>query len=326
MGNPSPLRLGSSAGSSPLLVLAPLEGITTAVFRRVAMEMFGGLDGAIAPFIGTIRGARRYDYHLRDVLPGVNGSLPLIPQILGADPEGIVHVSRACADLGYTQVNWNIGCPIPNITRKKRGSGILPHPHLIEEVLSRSCRPDLPAFSVKLRLGLEEADEWREVLKVLNDFPLDFVVLHPRTGRQMYRGTPDREAYGEFLARCRPPLFYSGDIKSAEDFQGSSVRFPETAGWLLGRGFLSRPVLAREIRSGRKESFAMKEIAHFLRRLADEFLASGAAPQWVLGKMKLYFGYLKHGSDDAAQAGEFWTVLRGCREWGLFEDRLREFL
>jgi len=288
--------------------------------------MFGGLDGAIAPFIGTIRGARRYDYHLRDVLPGANGSWPLIPQILGADPGGVEHVSRACAGLGYTQVNWNIGCPIPNITRKKRGSGILPHPHLIEEVLSRSCRPDLPAFSVKLRLGLEDTGEWREVLKVLNDFPLDFVVLHPRTGRQMYRGAPDREAYGEFLSHCRHPLFYSGDINSLEDFQDVSARFPETAGWLLGRGYLSRPVLAREIRSGRREPFSMRQIAQFLERLAEGFIASGAAPQWVLGKMKLYFGYLKHGSDAAAAAREFWTALRGCREWGLFEALLREYL
>ncbi len=288
--------------------------------------MFGGLDGAIAPFIGTIRGARRYDYHLRDVLPEANGSRPLVPQILGADPGGVEHVSRACAALGYTQVNWNIGCPIPNITRKKRGSGILPHPRLIDEVLSRCCRPDLPAFSVKLRLGLEDADEWREVLKVLNDFHLDFVVLHPRTGRQMYRGAPDRDAYGEFLARCRHPLLYSGDINSAEDFRELAARFPETAGWLLGRGHLSRPVLAREIRTGRRESFSMREIARFLRRLADGFLATGAAPQWVLGKMKLYFGYLKHGSDDAAQARQFWTVLRSCREWGLFETLLREYL
>ncbi len=319
MGNPAPLRLAPSAKNSHLLVLAPLEGITTAVYRRVVAEMFGGLDGAIAPFIGTIRGLKRYAYHLRDILPEANGQEPLIPQILGADAEGVAEVSRACAGLGYTQVNWNIGCPIPNITRKKRGSGILPHPHLIKKVLSRACREGLPAFSVKLRLGLEEKDEWREVLQVLNSFDLDFVVLHPRTGRQMYRGTPDTAAYGAFLGECRHPLLYSGDIRSREDLRRLAEEYPETAGWLLGRGYLSRPVLAREIRSGETLEFCMKDIAAFLGVLSEEFLKNGADASWVLGKMKLYFGYLKHGADDTAAAMEFWGRLRGCTEWPLFE-------
>ncbi len=319
MGNFSPLLLSQDS-----LVLAPLEGITTAAYRRVFFRQTAGVDGGIAPFIGTIRELRRYDYHLRDILPEVNiQDKPLIPQILGRDPEGVEFVARACADLGYTQVNWNIGCPVPNVVRKKRGSGILPFPDLVEKVLDRACRPGLPAFSVKMRLGLENSDEWRQLLPVLNRHRLDFIVLHPRTGRQMYRGVPNLAAYGQFLGQSAHPVCYSGDIRTREDYLRLKTDFPETRGWMLGRGVLSRPVLSDEIGRGCNLPYSSKNALSFLEALRDELLTDGHDKQWILGKMKLHFSYLKNGCDDFDQAQNLWQQLRLLRSWDEFSGFLR---
>ena len=314
MGNFPALRLRQDS-----LVLAPLEGLTTAVYRRTLFRRNVDIDGAVAPFIGTIRGLKRYAYHLRDILPEANNSaVPLIPQILGRDPEGVEVVARACANLGYSQVNWNIGCPVPNVVRKKRGSGILPHPEMVEQVLERLCRPGMPAFSLKMRLGLNSSSDWRSLLPVINNYQVDFVVLHPRTGTQMYRGVPDEEAYGEFLSQCRHPVCYSGDIRSFEDYSRLAAAFPSTTGWMLGRGILSRPVLAEEIRQQHYVSFSLTDALAFLDELKNGFLNEGHHKKWVLGKMKLHFSYLKQGCDNADAAMVFWSELRKTTDWNSF--------
>ena len=321
MGNLPALRLGGRRGAAAPLILAPLEGITTSVYRRVLQRRCGGLDGAIAPFIGTIRSARRYDYHLRDILPErAAAGLPLIPQVLGADPEGIRYVARACAELGYTQLNWNIGCPIPNIVRKRRGSGILPHPDMVARVLDEIRAPGFPSFSVKLRTGLEESSESLELQPLLNDAGLDFLVLHPRTGRQMYTGSADRDSYAAFLAGSRHPLAWSGDIVSRARFAELSALFPETAGWLLGRGVLMRPCLAREIREKREIPFGLDAALGFLAELADEYLRSGSDPLWLLSKMKQHFAWLRKGCDDREDADLLWSRMRTFRRWEEFAE------
>ena len=326
MGNRPTLRLRLEAcGSAAPLILAPLEGITTAPYRRVLFRRYGGFDGAVAPFIGTIRHSRRYTSHLKDLLPSRNNSeVPLIPQILGADPEGVRCVAAACANLGYTQVNWNIGCPIHNVVRKRRGAGILPHPAMIEAVLGETLRPGFPHLSVKLRTGLIDPSESLELLPLFNRYPLDFLILHPRTGKQMYSGAVDSDAYGRFQAGCGHSLLWSGDIQKPADLTRIADCFPGTAGWLLGRGVLMRPQLAREIRIEQTLPFPLCEALAFLSELGEEYLAEGSAPNWVLSTMKQHFAYLRKGCDEREAAAELWLRMRVLRRWEEFPTLVAE--
>ena len=242
----------------------------------------------------------------------------LFPKFSAAIRKGWRWLPGPAQDLGYSQVNWNIGCPVPNVVRKKRGSGILPHPKMVEQVLERLCRPGMPAFSLKMRLGLNSSSDWRSLLPVINNYQIDFVVLHPRTGTQMYRGVPDEEAYGEFLSLCQYPVCYSGDIRSFEDYSRLAAAFPATTGWMLGRGILSRPSLAEEIRQQRHLSFSLTDALAFLDELKNGFLNEGHHKKWVLGKMKLHFSYLKQGCDNADAAMVFWSELRKTTDWNSF--------
>jgi len=279
--------------SPPTLRLAPLQGITTATFRRVLASHFGGLDGAIAPFVSLGGGSKVSPKKLKDIVPEREGTLPLVPQYLGRAAESFAAVAKAVHDLGYDEINWNLGCPQKAIVKKRRGAGLLAHPVEIRAILDEVV-PVLPGrLSVKIRLGVADQDESLEVLRILNDYPICLVTIHPRTARQMYTGTVDLAALECCLDVMRHPVEFSGDVVSLRTFTELRERFPAITRWMLGRGIIADPALAEAIKAGedRRVTFIPR-----LRAFHDELLAAyreelfGPVP--ILGRMKEIWSYL----------------------------------
>ena len=132
------------------------------------------------------------------------------------------------------------------IVRKRRGCGLMPFPDEVEAVVEAACQ--LPyRFSVKMRLGMHSPEEGMEIAQRLNQYPLEFVVIHPRLGEQQYAGVPDWNALEELLSVLQHPVVYSGDIFRLVDYEILSIRFPQIKTCLLGRGVLRNPRLAEEI-------------------------------------------------------------------------------
>jgi tRNA-dihydrouridine synthase len=202
---------------------------------------------ALAPFIASVRGTRVKAKLLRDLLPEQNPKMPLVPQILGKDAQEFVVMAKALFDLGYPEVNWNLGCPYPMVAKKGRGSGMLPHPDRIDGFLDTVLAGIPGRLSIKTRLGRFSAVEIDALIPIFNRYPLSEVIIHPRTGVQMYTGGVDLGRFGECFALCRLPVVYNGDIDSAGTFKDLSTRFPTVAGWMLGRGLVANPFLAEEI-------------------------------------------------------------------------------
>ncbi len=284
---------GPTKQHTPTLRLAPLQGITTATFRRVFAAHFSGLDGAVAPFISLGGGSKVSPKKLKDIVPEREGPLPLVPQYLGRAAESFAAVARGVHDLGYDEINWNLGCPQPNIVKKRRGAGLLAHPDEIREVLDQTV-PSLPgALSAKIRLGVDNPDEALEVLRVLDDYPLRSVTIHPRTARQMYAGAVDLDAFERCLAATRHPVEYSGDIVSLQTFAELRERFPSMTRWMLGRGIIADPALAETVIAAKdtRVTFLPR-----LRSFHDELLAAYKSelfgPVPVLGRMKELWSYL----------------------------------
>ena len=123
----------------PSLCFAPLHGITNRVFRQAYFRHFPGFKEAMAPFIQSVRAGSKVATHFKDLLPGYDHALPLVPQILGNDASGFVDTAVVLADLGYREVNWNLGCPYPMVTGKGRGSGLLPQPERVDAFLDQVC-------------------------------------------------------------------------------------------------------------------------------------------------------------------------------------------
>ena len=272
------------------LYLAPIRGITDFVFRNTFSKYFKGFDIAIAPFVTTQ--SRIRSSQIKGLFPENNTGMPVIPQILSKNPDDFVLLAKQLYDMGYETINWNLGCPFPMVANKQRGSGMLPFPDRIDEFLEKSLSGMPNALSVKTRLGYHDADEIFRVMPVFNRYPLTEIIIHPRTGRQMYGGIPDRESFEKCIPLSVHPLVYNGDIVSLETFRELSERFGTISRWMIGRGALADPFLPESIKNN-KERFSgkseiLKQFHGELFRGYEEILDG---PAHVLGRMKGFWQY-----------------------------------
>ena len=239
-----------------MLILAPMQGLTELLFRRAFERAFpGAFDYAVSPFISLTHGnLRDAEKKIDDVLPERNrGSMRVVPQILGHEVGEFVDLANRLYDLGYEEVNWNIGCPMRRVAGKHRGSGILPYPEEVRAVLEGVVPAMRPQLSVKMRLGYRSANEIDSIVPILNDYPLANVTIHPRIGKQMYSGTPDLTRFAEVLPKLKHKVIYNGDICSLYDYERIRRMFPMVKDVMIGRGVLYNPLLPIEIRRAQPE-------------------------------------------------------------------------
>lgn len=231
---------------------APLQGYTEDAYRRLHQVYFGGVATYTTPFVRLEHGDVR-SKDMRDVRPEFNEGVNIVPQIIangGGEMGTLVDYLRS---LGYKRIDVNVGCPFPLQTRHGRGAGLLASPDKLCELLDVMNGNDDIVFSVKMRLGLDDATQWRQCISIINDMPLCHVTMHPRVAAQQYKGEVCMEAFDEFLSVCRHPVVYNGDICSVEELNSLEGRYGEhLAGVMIGRGLLARPSLAQEYASGTK--------------------------------------------------------------------------
>ena len=230
---------------------APLQGYTDFEYRRIHARHCGGVDTYYTPFIRWEKGGIR-EKDIRDILPENNEGLHLVPQIICADTDEFNRLADAIQELGYGEMDLNMGCPAPMQTKLMRGSGILPYPTRVSALLREMERRPEVRFSAKMRLGLEGKEEWRELSGMLNSSCLKHLTVHPRIGKQMYKGEVDMDAFNEVYSSIHIPIIYNGDVTSMEQVSSLLERYPDLPGIMMGRGLLARPTLAQECLMGKE--------------------------------------------------------------------------
>ncbi len=278
------------------LYLAPIRGMTIAFYRNLFHHYFGGFDTYYAPFIATSNPSKKGPKVFKDLDPDVNDiSIKVIPQLLGNNSQDFLSYAKDITDLGYREINWNIGCPYPMVTKKKKGCGIMPHPDMVKTFLDHVCRDDSFNLSIKMRLGLENPSEGIDLMKLFNDYPLHSIILHGRLGTQKYTGRVNHEHFTELMQVCKHPLIYNGDINSVNDFKHIQNLYPTLDTFMIGRGALMNPFLAGEIkgkllseeeRLSILESFHHDVVTHYDRVLSGD--------KHKLDHMKEFWFYLSH--------------------------------
>jgi tRNA-dihydrouridine synthase B len=300
----------SEAGLAPTgrlqILLAPLRGFTDAVFRSVYTRHFAGIDLAVAPFV-VAAGGRASLKPLADLKPEANRAMPVVPQVLGNDPEAFLSLAGRLADLGYRSVNWNLGCPFPMVARKGRGSGLLPHPERIADFLERVATTLALRLSVKTRLGYRDPDEIFRLLPILARHRLEAVVIHPRTGIQIYEGRVDLDRFGACLAATRLPVVYNGDITNRRDFEHLVQRFAPVTQWMVGRGVLIDPFLPARLRNMPLPADPAAVLRGFCNDLTEAYARRLSGPGHLLDRMKGFWRYLSMGFEDRQRV---WRLVR----------------
>ncbi len=276
----------------PVLYLAPLRGFTDVVFREAFTACFSGFDLAVAPFISTMTGRSFKVSDIRKVLSEDDGGLPVIPQILGNDPDDFIFLARHLYDLGYPEINWNLGCPYAMVAKKKRGSGLLPYPDRIDAFLDRVFADYPGKLSIKMRLGRHDASEILELLPILDRYPLTEIIIHPRTGVQMYNGATDLSAFEGCIPLTYHRLVFNGDINSLDDFRRLSARLTGVRRWMIGRGAVANPFLPMIIKAGcDREGGKTETFMRFHDALYEGYGRILEGPSHITSRMKGFWSY-----------------------------------
>ena len=289
------------------VLFAPLQGYTTGIYRKAHAEIFGGVDAYYAPFLRMENGRPR-EKDLRDIegeynLVGddchLSAGAKTVPQIIANSVDEFKTLANAIVQKGFTEIDFNMGCPFPMQVSRHRGAGLLSDAQTVKAIMDEIAKltaKDSIKFSVKMRLGQNSPNEAFALLPILNGTPLAHITLHPRLGKQQYKGAIDFTAFARFYEECRHPLVYNGDITSVSQIRKMESDYPKLAGIMIGRGLLARPSLAAEYKAAAdvaSERDLLIKIIEMHGRLYEHARSTYQGDSQILSHIKGFWEYLE---------------------------------
>ena len=227
----------------------PLQGFTNHVYRKLHQKYFGGVDKYYSPYLRFEKGKDFKKSAFRDLLPENNQGINFVPQVLGNDVSLFADVLRQIEDWGYKEVNWNLGCPYPMVTKRGFGSCLVSKPEDVQVILEEVLPKTNLKLSVKCRLGLVDENEIYELINILNQFEIEELTVHTRIAKQLYKGKANPELFIPLIEKSNHKLIYNGDIIKTSDIEVLDAKFEnKQEEYMIGRGLLMNPFLASEIK------------------------------------------------------------------------------
>lgn len=269
---------------------APMEGVTGYLYRNVHHSFFGGVDKYFTPFISPNQNKSMRTREMNDILPENNQGIPIVPQILTNNAEDFIVTAHKIKNMGYDEINLNLGCPSGTVVAKKKGAGFLYETDDLERFLEEIFNADLGKISIKTRIGKYEPDEFEELLRIYNQYPIDELTIHPRVQKDYYKNKPNLEIFQYAVQNSNIKLCYNGDIFTKEEFEKFKNKFPSVETIMLGRGLLGNPGMITEITEGKPLS--KKELKKFHDTLCLAYSDALFGDRNVLFKMKELWCYL----------------------------------
>ena len=280
------------------ILFAPLQGYTTGPYRKAHAEIFGGVDAYYAPFLRIENGLPR-EKDLRDLETDAHTNFKVVPQIIANSVHEFKTLAEALLQKGFSEIDFNMGCPFPMQVNRHRGAGILSDINAVQEIMdeirkmSGAATDTAPVkFSVKMRLGQESPDEAFALLPILNDTPLAHITLHPRLGKQQYKGAIDFSSFERFYNECKLPLVFNGDITTISQINQLESKYPKLAGVMIGRGLLARPSLATEYRDATPQDLLGK-ILQMHQAIFDNASKTYQGDSQILSHVQPFWDYLE---------------------------------
>lgn len=276
--------------------LAPVQGLTGYIYRSAYHELFRPMDKYFSPFLCPTSHPDAANREFRDVLPERN-ALPLVPQLLTNHAERFCSTARLLQEMGYDEINLNLGCPSGTVVSKHRGAGLLAYPEELDRLLDGIFSAFDGTVSVKTRLGMTHPEEFFPLLEIYNHYPISELIIHPRVRADFYKNTPKLDVFREALSLCRHPVCYNGDLFTAAQVRAFCAEFPQVDAIMLGRGVLANPFLLGELEAG--DIPDRVRLRAFHDRLYRDYQAVLSGDKPLLCKMNELWTYLIHSFTDA---------------------------
>lgn len=271
---------------------APVQGHTDAAYRHFHSINYGNHTDYYTPFIRLEKGSLR-NRDLKDFTSDLNLGTHLVPQIIFRDKDELNSLVKLLKESGAGEIDLNMGCPFPLQTGHGRGAAAIANQELaaaVEETVNENT--DIK-FSVKMRLGFTDPDEWHTLLPHLNNISLTHLAVHPRVARQQYSGELFIDKFNELLNESKNPVVFNGEIHKPEDIRRTIEQFPAIDGIMIGRGMLARPSLITEYISGSemKKEDRLKLMLKFHRQLLDYYTSTLCGDTQIIAKIKPFWEY-----------------------------------
>lgn len=299
--------------------LAPLQGITDFTFRKLICKHFNGIEKVYTPFLRLQNNKSLKKAQIEDVLPANNTGVKVIPQILCNNVKDFIFLGNYLIDLGYDEVNWNLGCPYPMVAKRKLGSGLLPHPEIIKEVLE-SVLPKIDCrVSVKLRSGYENEDDIFNLLPIFSNFQISELIIHPRIAKQMYKGQVNVTVFEKALNTYHGKIAYNGDIQDIESYKTLKRKFASVSHWMIGRALITNPFLVEELISLKKvdTETKLRRFTEFYYELYEVNQAMLFGPGHLLNKMQHLWEYF---SGSFTNSHKVWKLIKKSNSITKYND------
>ena len=272
------------------LSFAPLEGITSYIYRNTHAEYFGGCDEYYTPFISPSDNTKIGRKGFRDIIPENNLEVRPVVQVLTNNAVSFLKFCEKLKEYGYDRLNINLGCPSGTVVNKRRGSGLLRELNLLESFLDEIFEKSDIKISIKTRTGFYSSDEFDRLLTLYNKYPLDNLIVHPRCREDFYKGDPCYDAFDKAYESLKNKVIFNGNIFSVDDYKRIIERYPRLEGVMIGRGAVANPAIFREIKGGKK--LTTFEMVEFSEILAERYNAILSSDTFTMHKLKEIWIYM----------------------------------
>ncbi len=301
-----------------------LQGFTDFVYRQCFHRLFGTVREYYIPYISLGPGAKVRNSQIRDLLPENNEGIPVVPQILCKNGEELKELCKIIQDYGYQKLNLNLGCPYPMATKRGRGTALLEDEDKLKEVLDILFSDFNFKTSVKFRSGLESENTIFNRVELLNSYPFEKLIFHPRTASQMYKGVANRELFVKLNDYTELPLVYNGDIQCIDDLKSIRELVSGQNEWMIGRGILSNPFLPDELNGVEIDPQQRHEkLVEFHQLILDEYLKVWADQGIVLKRMEQFWSYF---SSSFKNGKKLYKVAAKSRSIDKYTQGIKAFL
>ena len=294
--------------------LAPMEGITNYIYRNAYHRCFYKMDKYFSPFMVANQKGSFRSKELSDLLPENNQGIYLVPQILTNNAGDFIQTSKAINELGYNEININLGCPSGTVVAKNRGSGFLSLREELNQFLDTIFSEAVTKISIKTRLGKDSPEEFPELLKIFNQYPLEELIIHPRIQKDYYKNKPNLEMFEMALSSCKFPVVYNGDIFRVEDYNKFVTKFPLVQTIMLGRGVIGNPSLVNEITNG--EHVEKKIFKEFHNQIYKDYQNILYGDRNILFKMKEFWFYM---IQMFSESDKYWKKIKKVQRLSEYE-------
>ena len=303
--------------------MAPLESVTTWIYRQAHAKIYGRLDKYFIPFLEPHEKRDFKTRELQEILPEHNENIYAVPQILTNRSEGFIKLAKALKDWEYEEINLNLGCPSKTVVTKGKGSGFLAKPEELERFLTEifDALSGEVKISVKTRIGKEDPEEFPALLELFNKYPMEELIIHPRVQKDGYGNVPRLELYELAEKQSVNPLCYNGNLYTREQIRNFAERFPGTERLMFGRGFLRDPGLLYNEGKDPKDIFEKFWAFHDL--VYEGYQERNMGDRNVLFKMKELWSYQVYQFSEPERLFKTFKKVQDCNEYEQMIRNLR---